>query len=138
MEEYVEIPNDMGISFNVQPKMKALEIAERARDAILSGKFHQVINIWTVKVFLFILFFLMIYFLQVCINLATGDMEGHTGDIKATVVACKVADEAVKVPIAIGGRGLAPGVRFRKDLPNAGLANVAATVINLPGDYEPH
>lgn len=77
--------------------MKALEIAERARDAILSGKFHQVINIWTVKVFLFILFFLMIYFLQVCINLATGDMEGHTGDIKATVVACKVADEAVKV-----------------------------------------
>ncbi|CAD5166719.1 unnamed protein product [Musa acuminata subsp. malaccensis] len=167
MEEYVGIPNDMGISFNVQPKMKALKIAERARDAILSGKFHQV-----------------------CINLANGDMEGHTGDIKATVVACKVADEAVKmiieatekvegvyvvtadhgnaedmvkrdksgqplldkdgniqiltshtlhpVPIAIGGRGLAPGVRFRKDLPNAGLANVAATVINLPGDYEPH
>lgn len=43
----------------------------------------------------------------------------------------------LQVPIAIGGRGLAPGVRFRKDLPNAGLANVAATVINLPGDYEP-
>ncbi|THU46390.1 hypothetical protein C4D60_Mb09t04430 [Musa balbisiana] len=127
MEEYVEIPSDMGISFNVQPKMKALEIAERARHAILSGKFHQLINIWTVKVFLF---FLMIYFLQVCTNLANGDMEGHTGDIKA-------ADEAVKVPIAIGGRGLAPGVRFRKDLPNAGLANVVATVINLPGDYEP-
>lgn len=32
----------------------------------------------------------MIYFLQVCTNLANGDMEGHTGDIKA-------ADEAVKV-----------------------------------------
>ncbi|CAL9135002.1 unnamed protein product [Musa textilis] len=78
MEEYVEMPSDKGISFNVQPKMKALEIAERARDAILSGKFHQV-----------------------CINLANGDMVGHTGDIKATVVACKAADEAVKLIIPL-------------------------------------
>jgi hypothetical protein len=44
MEEYVEIPSDVGITFNVQPKMKAIEIAEKARDAILSGKFDQVIN----------------------------------------------------------------------------------------------
>lgn len=42
MEEYVEIPSDSGITFNVQPKMKALEIAEKARDAILGRKFHQV------------------------------------------------------------------------------------------------
>ncbi|KAH9604258.1 hypothetical protein KSS87_008746 [Heliosperma pusillum] len=46
------------------------------------------------------------------------------------------------VPIAIGGPGLDPGVRFLRDLPNAGLANVAATVMNLhgfeiPADYEP-
>lgn len=171
MEEYVEIPSDIGITFNVQPKMKALEIAEKARDAILSRKFHQV-----------------------RVNLPNGDMVGHTGDIEATVVACKAADEAVKmiidaieqvggiyvvtadhgnaedmvkrdkkgqplldkngniqiltshtlepVPIAIGGPGLAPGVRFRKDLPTGGLANVAATVMNLhgfeaPSDYEP-
>ncbi|KAM5560790.1 2,3-bisphosphoglycerate-independent phosphoglycerate mutase [Rosa sericea] len=171
MEEYVEIPSDSGISFNVQPKMKALEIAEKARDAILSKKFEQV-----------------------RVNLPNGDMVGHTGDIEATVVACKAADEAVKmildaveqvggiyvvtadhgnaedmvkrnktgqpaldksgniqiltshtlqpVPIAIGGPGLAPGVRFRKDLPSGGLANVAATMINLhgfeaPADYEP-
>ena len=44
MEEYVEIPSDSGITFNVKPKMKALEIAEKARDAILSRKFHQVIH----------------------------------------------------------------------------------------------
>lgn len=44
MEEYVEIPSDSGITFNVKPKMKALEIAEKARDAILSGKFHQVMS----------------------------------------------------------------------------------------------
>ena len=46
------------------------------------------------------------------------------------------------VPIAIGGPGLSPSVRFRKDVPTGGLANVAATVINLhgfeaPSDYEP-
>ncbi|CAL5389063.1 unnamed protein product [Camellia sinensis] len=207
MEEYVEIPSDSGIPFNVQPKMKALEIAEKARDAILGGKFHQV-----------------------RVNLPNGDMVGHTGDIEATIVACKAADDAVKmildaieqvggiyvvsadhgnaedmvkknkkgeplldkngnvqiltshtlqpwinyivgqspsscgclqlanrelllglllgssfsdcVPIAIGGPGLLPGVRFRKDVPDGGLANVAATVMNLHGfeaasDYEP-
>ncbi|XP_027339680.1 2,3-bisphosphoglycerate-independent phosphoglycerate mutase [Abrus precatorius] len=171
LEEYVEIPSDSGISFNVKPKMKALQIAEKARDAILSRKFDQV-----------------------RVNLPNGDMVGHTGDIEATVVACKVADDAVKmildaieqvggiyvvtadhgnaedmvkrdksgkpivgkdgkvqiltshtlepVPIAIGGPGLPPGIRFRTDLPTGGLANVAATVINLhgfeaPSDYEP-
>lgn len=36
---------------------------------------------------------------------------------------------------------MAPGVRFRKDLTGGGLANVAATVMNLhgfeaPSDYE--
>lgn len=44
MEEYVEIPSDIGITFNVQPKMKAFEIAEKARDAILSCEFHQVMQ----------------------------------------------------------------------------------------------
>jgi len=171
LEEYVEIPSDSGITFNVQPKMKALEIGEKVRDAILGGKFDQV-----------------------RVNIPNGDMVGHTGDIEATVVACKAADEAVKmildaieqvggiyvvtadhgnaedmvkrnktgqpqldkggkiqiltshtcqpVPIAIGGPGLAPGCRFRRDIPTGGLANVAATVMNLhgfeaPGDYEP-
>ncbi|KAJ4704176.1 Phosphoglycerate mutase, 2,3-bisphosphoglycerate-independent [Melia azedarach] len=152
MEEYVEIPSDVGITFNVQPKMKALEIAERAKKAILSRRFHQV-----------------------RVNLPNGDMVGHTGDIEATVVACKAADEAVKiiidaieqrnksgepavgkdgkvqiltshtlqpVPIAIGGPGLPSNIRFRSDLPGGGLANVAATFMNLhgyvaPSDYEP-
>lgn len=43
LEKYVEIPSDVGIPFNVQPTMKALEIAEKARDAILSRKFDQVL-----------------------------------------------------------------------------------------------
>ncbi|ONM36885.1 23-bisphosphoglycerate-independent phosphoglycerate mutase 1 [Zea mays] len=169
-EEYVEVPSDSGITFNVAPKMKALQIAEKARDALLSGKFDQV-----------------------RVNLPNGDMVGHTGDIEATVVACKAADEAVKiilnaveqvggiylvtadhgnaedmvkrnksgkplldknggiqiltshtlqpVPVAIGGPGLHPGVKFRNDIQIPGLANVAATVMNLhgfeaPADYE--
>lgn len=40
---------------------------------------------------------LSILLLQVRVNLPNGDMVGHTGDIEATVVACKAADEAVKV-----------------------------------------
>lgn len=35
--------------------------------------------------------------LQVRVNIPNGDMVGHTGDIEATVVACKAADDAVKV-----------------------------------------
>lgn len=30
-------------------------------------------------------------------NIPNGHMVGHTGDVEATVVACKAADEAVKV-----------------------------------------
>jgi 2,3-bisphosphoglycerate-independent phosphoglycerate mutase len=44
LEQYVEIPSDSGITFNEQPKMKAVEIAEKAKEAILSGKFDQVVK----------------------------------------------------------------------------------------------
>lgn len=171
LEDYVEIPSDQGITFNKEPAMKAHLIAEKTRDALLSGKYDVV-----------------------RINLPNGDMVGHTGDLKATIIGCTAADEAVKivldavekaggiflvtadhgnaedmvkrnpktgapvlkdgnvqiltshtcapVPIAIGGPGLPKNIRFRKDLPNGGLANVASTIINLlgfkaPEEYEP-
>lgn len=46
------------------------------------------------------------------------------------------------VPFIIGGKGLPENVSLRGDLPNAGLANVTATMINLigyeaPEHYEP-
>ncbi|MQL95901.1 hypothetical protein Taro_028573 [Colocasia esculenta] len=41
MEEYTEVPSDIGIAFNLQPKMKASEIAEKAREAIRSHKYNQ-------------------------------------------------------------------------------------------------
>lgn len=34
-------------------------------------------------------------------NLPNSDMVGHTGDIEATIVACKAADEGVKVCIFV-------------------------------------
>ncbi|KAL5844323.1 hypothetical protein ACOSQ4_010281 [Xanthoceras sorbifolium] len=66
LEEYVEISSDVGITFNQEPKMKALEISDKAKKAILSRKFDQI-----------------------RVNIPNGDMAGHTGDIAATKMACK-------------------------------------------------
>ncbi len=41
------------------------------------------------------------------------------------------------VPVAVGGPGLPASVRFRDDLPEAGLANVTATYLNLMGFEAP-
>ncbi|KAL0285139.1 UNVERIFIED_CONTAM: 2,3-bisphosphoglycerate-independent phosphoglycerate mutase [Sesamum angustifolium] len=139
MEEYVEIPSDSGITFNVQPKMKALEIAEKARDAILSCKFDQMILDAIEQVG--------------GIYVVTAD-HGNAEDMvkrnkkgeplldKNGNIQILTSHTLQPVPIAIGGPGLAPGVRFRQDIPNGGLANVAATVMSLhgfeaPDDYEP-
>lgn len=164
LETYVEIPSD-NVPFNQAPLMKAREITAAGKEALLSGKYDVV-----------------------RINYANPDMVGHTGDMKATVVACEECDACVKelldlveelggmflvtadhgnaddmvqrdkkgaplkdpatgellpltshtlapVPVAIGGPALPADIKFRDDLPNAGLANVTATYINLMG-YE--
>jgi 2,3-bisphosphoglycerate-independent phosphoglycerate mutase len=46
------------------------------------------------------------------------------------------------VPVAVGGKGLPNSVVLREDLPQAGLANITATYINLlgfeaPEQYQP-
>lgn len=41
------------------------------------------------------------------------------------------------VPVAIGGPGLPEGVVFREDLPEAGLANITGTYLNLLGFATP-
>eukprot|EP00033_Pygsuia_biforma_P001131 GCRY01001288.1.p1 GENE.GCRY01001288.1~~GCRY01001288.1.p1 ORF type:complete len:576 (-),score=126.80 GCRY01001288.1:80-1807(-) len=73
LEEYVEIPSDRVI-FNKKPEMKALEIANRSAEAI-KAKTHDFYRI----------------------NIANGDMVGHTGDLDATITAMRVTDEAVKI-----------------------------------------
>lgn len=57
-------------------------------------------------------------------------------------VQARTAHTLAPVPFVITGPGLLPSVRLRKDLPTPGLANVAATVMNLlgfeaPSFYEP-
>lgn len=166
LETYVEIPSD-AVPFNEAPDMKAREITEAGKEAILSKKFKMI-----------------------RINYANPDMVGHTGDLAATTGACALVDKCLgellevceslggrwlvtadhgnaddmvqrhkktgepmtdengkplpltshtlaPVPIAVGGAGLPADVKFRDDLPEAGLANVTATYINLLGFATP-
>ena len=69
LEEYLQIPSDEGIGFNQRPWMKAAEIVDATvvrmqEDSFDAGR----------------------------INLANGDMVGHTGDLPATVVAVSTLD----------------------------------------------
>jgi Metalloenzyme superfamily len=57
-----QIPSDK-IVFNEKPEMKAREICDGAKEAILSGKFDMI-----------------------RVNFANPDMVGHTGDLKASIV----------------------------------------------------
>ena len=68
-EEYLEIPSDEGISFDQRPWMKAAEITDATVARMQGGNFDVG-----------------------RINLANGDMVGHTGDLSATVVAVSTLD----------------------------------------------
>lgn len=41
------------------------------------------------------------------------------------------------VPVAIGGAGLPKDIKFRDDMPKAGLANITGTYLNLLGFATP-
>lgn len=100
----MEIQSDQGITFNEKPNMKALEIGEKARDAILSGKYDQVATpliLLRTQLFLNNLLSIFSSWLQVRVNLPNGDMVGHTGDIQATILGCEAADKAVKVNLLL-------------------------------------
>ncbi len=70
-ETWVEVPSPLG-PFDRAPAMAAPEVARRAVEAIASRDYDHV-----------------------RINLANGDMVGHTGDMGATITALEVVDEAV-------------------------------------------
>lgn len=71
LERYEEIPSDR-ISFDEAPEMKAREVTARACAVLRAGGFDHI-----------------------RINLANGDMVGHTGNFPATVKAMEVVDECV-------------------------------------------
>lgn len=60
------------VVFNTAPAMKAAEITDAAIGALRSGKYDFV-----------------------RINFPNGDMVGHTGDLKATIVAMEVIDKCL-------------------------------------------
>lgn len=71
LETYVEIPSD-NVEFNTAPAMKAREITDATIDLLRSGEFR---------------------FGR--INIANGDMVGHTGDLAAAIEAMEVVDESL-------------------------------------------
>ena len=71
LETYDEVPSDR-VPFEQAPEMKAHEITERACDALRTGRFDHV-----------------------RLNLANGDMVGHSGDFAATVRAVETVDACV-------------------------------------------
>ena len=71
LEKYIEIPSD-NIEFNEAPAMKAREITDATIELIESGEFR---------------------FGR--LNIANGDMVGHTGDLVAAIEAMEVVDECV-------------------------------------------
>ncbi len=83
LETYSEIPSDV-VPFERVPEMKAQEITREACDAIVCGRYDHV-----------------------RLNLANGDMVGHTGDLKATIRAMEVVDACVglleKATLQAGG-----------------------------------
>ncbi|MCP4131000.1 MAG: 2,3-bisphosphoglycerate-independent phosphoglycerate mutase [bacterium] len=71
-ETYVEIPSDK-LEFNQRPWMKAAEITDEVIKAVKSGE-HDFIRL----------------------NLANGDMVGHTGDFEAAIIAGETVDLCVR------------------------------------------
>lgn len=71
LEKYIEIPSD-NVEFNEAPAMKAHEITQATIDLIETGEYQ---------------------FGR--INIANGDMVGHTGDLAAAIEAMEVVDECV-------------------------------------------
>jgi 2,3-bisphosphoglycerate-independent phosphoglycerate mutase len=171
LETFLEVPSDQGISFDVAPAMKAREVAAATKEALLSGRYDFVRcnlanadmvghtgNLGAAVEACGVV--------DACVGelLAAADAAGGrwlvTADhgnaedmVQRDAKGGPVRDAEGRpvaltshtlnpVPCAVGGRGLPGAVRFRQDLPAAGLASVAATFINLlgfeaPPFYEP-
>ncbi|KAK9842452.1 hypothetical protein WJX81_000771 [Elliptochloris bilobata] len=166
LETYVEIPSDK-VPFNEAPDMKAREITEAGKEALRSGKFQMVrVNYAnpdmvghtgdlkaTTRACALV---------DSCVKelLATIDSLGGRwlvtadhGNADDMVQRAKKTNEPLKnekgelqlltshtlapVPVAIGGAGLPADIKFREDLPNAGLANITGTYLNLLGFATP-
>ena len=75
-EERILIPSSKVATYDLEPEMQARNIAQRAAEAIASGKFGVIV-----------------------MNFANPDMVGHTGNMNATVKAIDATDAALGVVI---------------------------------------
>ncbi len=164
LETYVEIPSD-NVPFNTTPAMKAPEITAAGLEALRSRKFDVVrVNyanpdmvghtgdLEATKLACEVVDAQVAALLKEVealggVFLVTAD-HGNADDMvqreKKTNAPVKNADGSLAaltshtlapVPVAVGGPGLPAGIKFRDDLPDAGLANITATFMNLMG-YE--
>ncbi|MDY5439359.1 MAG: 2,3-bisphosphoglycerate-independent phosphoglycerate mutase [Eubacteriales bacterium] len=72
-EDRILVPSPKVLTYDLKPEMSAYEVAEKAVEAIKSGKYDVMI-----------------------LNFANCDMVGHTGVLDAAVKAVKAVDECVK------------------------------------------
>jgi 2,3-bisphosphoglycerate-independent phosphoglycerate mutase len=116
LEERALIPSSKVATYDLEPAMKAAEIAHRAAEAIAGGKFDVIV-----------------------MNFANPDMVGHTGKFEATVTAVEVSDAALGVVIEAlekrGGVALITAdhgnAEFMAD-PATGQAHTAHTINPVP------
>ncbi|GAB4815974.1 hypothetical protein N2152v2_003020 [Parachlorella kessleri] len=165
LETYLEIRSDT-VPFNEAPLMKAREICEAGKEALRSGKFDQIrINFAnpdmvghtgdlkaTVEACTLV---------DQCVKellevvdevdgryIVTADHGNADEMVQREKKTLKPIFEEGKpvpltshtlapVPVAIGGKGLPDKIVLREDLPDAGLANVTATIIELMGFAPP-
>jgi 2,3-bisphosphoglycerate-independent phosphoglycerate mutase len=115
-EERVMIPSAKVATYDLEPAMRAHEIATRAADEIQSGRFGVVV-----------------------MNFANPDMVGHTGKFDATVKAVEATDEALGIVLAAvskrGGVALVTSDHGNAELmadPKTGQPHTAHTTNPVP------
>ncbi|MBI0434341.1 2,3-bisphosphoglycerate-independent phosphoglycerate mutase [Roseomonas sp. KE0001] len=82
-EERIMVPSPKVATYDLQPEMSAPELAEKAVQAIGSGRFDLII-----------------------LNFANADMVGHTGSLPAAIKACEAVDAGLsRIEAAIRAQG---------------------------------
>lgn len=81
------IPSPSVPTYDLKPEMSALEIAEKAKELILSKKYSTMV-----------------------LNFANPDMVGHTGSLKAAISAVEATDKALEIVVeailSVGGKAI--------------------------------
>lgn len=157
LETYVEIPSDR-IPFDQAPKMKAYEITEKTIELLKSGQYHfgrvnfpngdmvghtgsmsaTITSVETTDECVSKLIETVNELNGITVILADHGNADEMFTIKNGIKTPKTSHTLNPVPFAIVDPNNNKNYTLKKDLPNAGLANVAATLCNLLGFKAPH